>query len=472
MQQDRYAVLYTRCGGTPQKLATMVLTPSELRITKDEAAITRRIPGLSLLHDKLCLPTQVYQRDQWRHLPPQLEALLPPVQRDNPQRIILSRLLAQHVEVRGMPLLEQEWEMLCFAGRNGIGHVDVFRSEAEALDYYAQPARPAIAAPAASALWTAFRHLAEATARDEADIVRVIETVGPTPGISGFNPKLYAGLSMQAGEWTGGLAADASVQALVKVASTRYPGLLALEHLAYGVHRAAGLPTPRTWLRQVDFGGESFPVLAIERFDRDSAGNPLPLESVFSLLRTGAPAKFYQNTDGTMEDVWQAIKLVTTDLHADRLALFSRLVLALLTGNGDLHLENWAVLGDPHTARLSPVYDPAPMRAYRAYPNNHDLLSALPFAGIGGTGELPFASSGEIPPDLGQRLLDFAERIGLAATAARACIAELLAISASYPAEAIALLEALPLEQKRNKAPDIAGFAATLQMMRGAVGRV
>jgi alcohol dehydrogenase len=35
--------------------------------------------------------------------------------------VILSKLLSRHIDTRGMPIIEQEWEMLLFAGRNGIG---------------------------------------------------------------------------------------------------------------------------------------------------------------------------------------------------------------------------------------------------------------------------------------------------------------------------------------------------------------
>jgi len=83
---ERFGVLWTRWGGLPRKLADMVLTPTELRITKHRDAIDAGLPGPSLVHDKLGVHTVVYKRDQWRHLPPQLEALLPPSNRDNRKR--------------------------------------------------------------------------------------------------------------------------------------------------------------------------------------------------------------------------------------------------------------------------------------------------------------------------------------------------------------------------------------------------
>lgn len=485
---DKFGVLWTRYGGTARKLADMVLTPKELRITKHPEAIAAKLPGVSLLHDKLGISTVVYQRDQWHHLPPQLEALLPPAQRDNPQRVILSHLLARQQEIRGLPVVEQEWAMLLFAGRNGIGHLEAFANDEQATHYYqniqslmTQAPQANIPNQSASALWAAFRRIAEQTANDVDEIAEIIATVGATPAISGFNPKLFVGLQLaadvgnNAGQqgigWDGELALHTGLPAIVKVESSRYPGLLALEALAYDVHRRAGLPCPRTWWREITVKGEEFPILAIERFDRDHQGHPLPVESVYSLLRTGAPRKFYANTDGTMEDVWQALQFVSYTAQQDRLNLYSRFALALLTGNGDLHLENWSVLGMSNMAHLSPVYDPAPMRAYRAFRANHDLLSALPFNGIGGTGGLPYANSSDIPPDLGNKLQQFGQHLGLSRARCRHRLAELLDLSQDYPSQAIALLESIPKNRRSPNAPDIQGFAKTLQAIRESLAK-
>lgn len=467
---DRYGVIWTRASGTPEKLADMVLTPSELRITKTREAGQLGLPGPCLLHDKLGVDTIEYQRDQWHHLPPQLETLLPPANRDNPQRIILSKLLARHVETRGMPVIEQEWEMLLFAGRGATGHLDVFKSDQAADRYYALPERLDLSSADASALWGSFRRIAENTANDDTEIDQILEAVGPTPGISGFNPKLFSSIPIENDAWTGGVSPSNGLPVIIKVDTTRYPGLIELESLAYELHRDAKLRAPRTWLRQIDFRGERFPVLAIERFDRTVNGTPVPMESVFSLLRTGSPGKFFDSTDGSMEDARKAIAMVSTDQAKDRIDLFSRFALSFIIGNGDLHLENWVVLGSKDQARLSPVFDPAPMRAYRSPRANHDLLSALPFSGIGGTVQLPFAQSGEIPRDLATPLIVFGESIGIGKPHCRDRLAELLSISRDYADRAIAVLEAIPADRRKPRAPDIDGFRATLKALRNSLG--
>ena len=102
------------------------------------------------------------------------------------------------------------------------------------------------------------------------------------------------------------------------------------------------------------------------------------------------------------------------------------------------------------------------------------MLSALPFAGIGGAGMsnevLDYAASGRTPPDLRARLIRFAVAIGIPGKVARAHMDELLMATQDYAAEAAALLEAVP--GKRARAPDVVGFVATLVDVRAACGEV
>ncbi|MDP2433059.1 MAG: hypothetical protein Q8O33_13670, partial [Pseudomonadota bacterium] len=121
---DRYGVIWTRATGTPVKIADMTLTPRELRIAKTQAATEGNVPGVSLLHDLSRIPQIEYLRTENHQLPPQLAALLPPNDAHNPQRRILAALLERGVDVRGMPLLEKDWHMLMFAGRNGAPGFD------------------------------------------------------------------------------------------------------------------------------------------------------------------------------------------------------------------------------------------------------------------------------------------------------------------------------------------------------------
>ena len=216
------------------------------------------------------------------------------------------------------------------------------------------------------------------------------------------------------------------------------------------LHRAAGFEVPRYWHAEV--GG--LPALAIARFDRDANGTPLPQESLYSILAAGA-RDIERNTDGSLDRIARVIDLANpvliTDKKAARLHLFRRLVLALLSGNGDLHLDNLSLLGAAGGAQFSPVYDPTPMRAYSV----HNMLCAVPFGGYG-----------ESAPDgdpLPRACAAFAANLGLGKAAVQDSVADLLAVSADYP------------ERVEAVAPDAATAelaAALLTQEIGSPGRV
>jgi serine/threonine-protein kinase HipA len=466
---DKYGVIWTRVTGQPLKLAEMVLTPSELRITKTTEAIQLGLPGVSILHDKMNQATIIFHRTQNSSLPPQLKALMPP-RTNNPQYAILSKLLERHINVRGMPIIEQEWEMLLFAGRDAIGHLDVFKSDKEAERYYSAPIRPDLDLNGASALWLRFKRIAENSGTEDDDIDEILETVGPTPGVTGFNPKLLTSIVLDnQKQWDGRLSEKTGTHVLAKIDTPIYPGIISLERLCYHYHERAGLVVPQLWSRNFNFSNESVNVLAAKRFDRADDGRPVPIESLWSVLRTGTPSKFYSTTDASMEDVWKAVNLLSVNTSADRIDLFKRFVLSFLTGNGDLHLENWSILGSHECARLSPVYDPAPMRAYRSPRSNHDILSALSFSGIGGMDNLPYAMDGKTPDDLFMKVCDFGYNIGLSRPHSRNLVIEMLEVTADYIGEAIETIEAARTHHYRPKAPDIDGFATTLKDVRKAM---
>lgn len=371
-------------------------------------------------------------------IPPPLQSLIPPRHAGNIQR----RLQQLHferlgIELRGRPLIEQDWLSLIYFGRGGIGTLDVFPDDSAAAAYYAGPQKAHGLADIPSLL-----RFARSRATP-ADMERVLAV--PVAGVSGMHPKLVLG------EW------------LVKVEARGFPGLLQLEALAYCVHQRAGCEVPETKLADID--GEQ--VLISWRFDRRD-GVSVPLESVYSLLATQSPDRVRHNTDASAEDVLALLQALT---DAPQLEAYRRFVLSLLTGNGDLHLENVAVLGAGEEARLSPVYDPAPMRAYRGRPS-YDLLSALPFVGIGGVqpamGSREYAESGETPPDLRVRVLKLGDAAGLTRRQAKSELARCLRATEGYAEAAVAVLrKAVPGYSGRT--PDIGGFERTLRAVRAAM---
>jgi len=161
--------------------------------------------------------------------------------------------------------------------------------------------------------------------------------------------------------------------------STRYPGIIELETLALEMHREAGFDVPRYW--PCLFKGMS--ALAIERFDRDENNTPLVSETLYSILASGISLN--NHYDYRYDLIAQAIDVSPIEISSDTVTakqhLFKRLLMALLTGNGDLHLENLSITCLDNKKSFSKIYDPAPMRAYA----QHDMLSVMPFGEYGET---------------------------------------------------------------------------------------
>ena len=140
-----------------------------------------------------------------------------------------------------------------------------------------------------------------------------------------------------------------------------------------------------------------------------------------------------------------------------------------------MHTENVAVRGAAGKAEMTPPFDPAPMRAYRHFRKNHNLLSALPFGGIGGyfqygdAGYNEYAAGKLTPPDLGKRLVDYGVALGLSRTACKDEMRQILDVTEGYRNAAEQALNTIPMVERRPMQPDIPGFLQTLQDVRAAI---
>jgi serine/threonine-protein kinase HipA len=380
---DRYAVIWTRAPGGPLKMGSLVTTGREMRFSYDAEFLARGdVPGLSLL-----LPPRLWGDRPYVHavsealpLLPRLMALIPARSLGNLQRRIYTGLLARR-PTPPAPGFETDWELLLLAGRNGIGHVDVFRDDREALGWYRNRRRAGKHAGSRSVLWRFLKERMTEAAPEEAEAI--MQLIGPTPSVGGQIPKLLVAIP-DTDRWRGDVAPSgtralddvAFTDVVLKVEYPEYAGLSVLEALCYDVHRELEFETPRTW--RAEIGG--LPALAVERFDRSRAKTPqpIPMESFFSVYATGKRG-VTSATDAELEQIGAMIaklgEVCAIDVEATRREVYRRLLAAFFTGNGDLHLDNLSFLGGPKDARLAPVYDPAPMRAFA----RHDLLSALPF---------------------------------------------------------------------------------------------
>ena len=96
-------------------------------------------------------------------------------------------------------------------------------------------------------------------------------------------------------------------------------------------------------------------------------------------VRGVAPSEKYE---GSIEQVARALRGVSSDAQADVAALLGRAVFAWLTGDGDFHLKNMAVLrvapdgAENFTSvRFAPTYDAVTTRVFPGLEDDHLALS-------------------------------------------------------------------------------------------------
>jgi serine/threonine-protein kinase HipA len=441
MSRDRDAVVWTRLGGRPQRMGRLYLTERDCRFSYDEAYLASQLPGLGIIYAPQVFGRNTIIRPRnaaFDFLPP-IQALLPPRGEHNFQRqLVLNYLASQGIQPA--PGLDSDWEILKLAGHGGIGHLDVFESDDKAQNWYA--------APNISRLF-AIGHDAESSLKQllnffDDDARALLQVIGPTPSVGGAIPKLL--VSIAESGWDGRIALPSrqATPGLVDVVlkfeqAQRYPGLLELEALALDIHRTAGFEVPRYW--QGDING--LPVLAVERFDRDAGKYPLFVESLYSILASGDHS-LVNNYSYSYDKIVNAIDRSPiewlSDRKAGKLYLLRRLILALLTGNGDLHLENLCIVRRQNQWQFSPVYDPTPMRAYSV----HNMLAVMPF---GDYGEL--LPKHENPVGLVEALQRFAQHAGIKKQIVLQQLEELLTLTQDY-AKRLEALRRLPDANKKN----------------------
>ena len=432
--QDTQLSVWTRIGGGPVKMGVLYVTDNDARFSYTPDFPVSGLAGLSLVY-----PPELFRDSTIVHrhsgsLHPRFRALIPPADEQNFQRKLMLAFLREK-GIEPASRFEADLALLAHTGHGGVGHVDVFSNDTVAESWYANTdSGPMV--PIGEQFGFSLKDMISWL---DADARFILESLGPTPSVGGAIPKLL--VAIPASGWDGRISlpnkADHKdrIDVVLKIERTQaYPGLAALEAMTLDLHRLAGFDVPRYWRATV--GG--LPALAIERFDRDAQGKPLPLESLYSILAAGAK-DIVRHTDGSLDRIANVIDLadplLINDKKAARRYLFRRVVLALLTGNGDLHLENLSLLGGIGQARFSPVYDPAPMRAY----SMHDMLCAVPF---GGYGEQP----GDGDP-LVRACLNFARKLSLNKTDILENVSELLALTSDYP-DRVDAVETLPADNK------------------------
>ena len=439
MAIDREAVVWTRIGNAPQKMGRLLVTDSQCRFSYDADFIRAGLPGLGVLYPPEFIGNTAiaWQRTAHFDLLPSLQALIPPQGEGNFQR----RLVLSWLEQQGRspaPGFDSDWAILMVSGHGGIGHLDVFPDDTKAAEWYANRSRP-----------TLFRigedfgfSLKELLTWMDGDAEAIIGALGPTPSVGGAIPKLL--LSIRDSGWDGWIGlprqrdAEGCTDIVLKFEKDSYPGIVALEALTLDLHREAGFEVPRHWQTVIN----GVPAIAIERYDRDRHSTPLCVESLYSVMATG-DAHVTHNYSSSYDDIGRAIDSSPIPIFSEpqeaRHHLLKRLLLAMATGNGDLHMENMALLRRDGQTTFSPVFDPTPMRAY----SRHDMLCAMPFGDYGQLDEKGH------PVNFTAGLQRLAKTLHISKPQLRALIEEVLAVSAGYSTR-IADLDALPEQNRKH----------------------
>jgi serine/threonine-protein kinase HipA len=162
------------------------------------------------------------------------------------------------------------------------------------------------------------------------------------------------------------------------------------------------------------------------------------MESLFSIIATG-DHQLRENADLLLEELGTVFERMQPLTGLDKRVpeqMYRRILMALLTGNGDLHLDNTSIIGGVKECGLSPVYDPAPMRAWP----RHNIVSAIPFDPTG-------------HEDHGEYFVSLGASFGLSSKKVKDCLMHALDATADY-VDRIKKLKKIP-DAQRNQLVEI-----------------
>lgn len=157
--------------------------------------------------------------------------------------------------------------------------------------------------------------------------------------------------------------ADGEGQYIAKFPSAAFPGVSENEYANLALAEAIGMDVPeRELVEESDFEGipEDFHTLAagkvllIRRFDRGTDGRRIHIEDMAQVFGVYPSRKY---VGAAYHDIAGAVATAVSPSAA--LEFVRRLALAVMTGNGDMHLKNWSLVypGEGAAPTLAPVYD-------------------------------------------------------------------------------------------------------------------
>lgn len=436
MARIEHAVIWTQISGTPKKMGNIALTPDSASFTYDEEYRASGLPGFCLLGDASIWgeDTVIYPISASIPMFPRLMSLVPGSSPRNLQRRHYLELIRAKDGKEPPPGLRTDWKLLLMGGHGGIGHVDIFSDDMSAEKWYQSKSAlldgSALQKRSAkkSQLWRMLKNeVLDENVDFDPQVVE--EAIGPTPSVGGMISKMLVSVTPDGKSpvfYKTGTRNKRDV--VLKIEPPEYTGVLDLEGVCLDIHEEAGFEVP--WHRRYD--DEDLHFLAVERFDITEEGLPIPMEPLFSVIAMG-DHDFKQTGDIFLDDlanIFDRLGEVLNLAKDSKELLYRRILMALLTGNGDLHLENISILGGINGCRLAPVYDPAPMRAWP----KHNMISAIPY-------------DAEEYPDSGAYFSKLGGIFGLTDTETQTCMAEAFDATKTYT-KRVANLERVPKKQR------------------------
>ncbi|MDH6266006.1 serine/threonine-protein kinase HipA [Rhizobium sp. SG_E_25_P2] len=206
--------------------------------------------------------------------------------------------------------------------------------------------------------------------------VRIVPSEGIVARTEGLTPRPKARFSLAGVQMKlsvikntgkgGGLTiplGDEQGSYIAKFPSTSFPGVSENEFANLALAEAIGMDVPeRELVEKSEFEGipEEFEtlsdgkVLLVKRFDRGADGERVHIED-FAQVFGIYPSRKYEGA--AYHDIAAALGVAVSFSAA--LEFVRRLALAVLTGNGDMHLKNWSLIyhGKGDKPALAPVYD-------------------------------------------------------------------------------------------------------------------
>jgi len=178
--------------------------------------------------------------------------------------------------------------------------------------------------------------------------------------LSGVQPKMTAQKTSQGYEPA---TQESGSTHIAKLPSRASPDILELELLTLRA-TAALLPDDHIAEAEIAPIGEQIPkALLIKRFDRVSDGKKQHFEEFNQLFGKFSEDKY----EGAYEDMGQFIRKTPRCVPAEADTLYRRILVAVLTGNTDAHLKNFAMFHAAEGLRLTPAYDLVAAAIYKEY---------------------------------------------------------------------------------------------------------